>query len=253
MQGWIKLHRELLDKPIWIESTYEQRVILITLLLMVNHKPTKWLWKGQLYECQAGQMITSLASIQKKCGKGMTRQKLRTALELFKNLEFLTIEATKRNSCITIVNYKTYQFIDDEINQQANQHLTNSQPTLNQHLTTNNNVNNVNNDNNVNKTIYTADFEKFWLIYPKKVGKGAAFASWQKIGVNNGLAEKILKAVEAQKTWPQWSRDEGQFIPYPATWLNQKRWDDENNISLFVTKTKAELSLEKIERERALQ
>lgn len=37
MQGWIKLHRELLDKPIWTESTPEQKTILITLLMMANH------------------------------------------------------------------------------------------------------------------------------------------------------------------------------------------------------------------------
>ena len=25
----------------------------------------------------------------------------------------------------------------------------------------------------------------------------------------------------------QWQRDNGQYIPHPATWLNQGRWDDE--------------------------
>ncbi|MCA5964224.1 hypothetical protein LC724_33295 [Blautia sp. RD014234] len=37
-KGWIKIHRELLDKPIWQLSTPEQKSILITLLLMANHR-----------------------------------------------------------------------------------------------------------------------------------------------------------------------------------------------------------------------
>ena len=42
--GWIKLYRVLLDKYIWLRSTPEQKVILITLLLMANHEPHKWVW-----------------------------------------------------------------------------------------------------------------------------------------------------------------------------------------------------------------
>ena len=37
----------------------------------------------------------------------------------------------------------------------------------------------------------------------------------------------ILNAVKAQRESPQWTRDGGQFIPHPATWLNQERWEDE--------------------------
>ena len=36
----------------------------------------------------------------------------------------------------------------------------------------------------------------------------------------------MLKAIEAQKRTPDWFKQEGQFIPYPATWLNGKRWED---------------------------
>ena len=46
MAGWIKVHRDLLDKPIWIESTPEQKTILITLLMMVNHQKKSGSGKG---------------------------------------------------------------------------------------------------------------------------------------------------------------------------------------------------------------
>ena len=36
-----------------------------------------------------------------------------------------------------------------------------------------------------------------------------------------------MSAIEAQKKSPQWTKDGGQFIPHPATWLNGKRWEDQ--------------------------
>lgn len=147
-QGWITLHRELTQKPIWLNSTPEQKTILITLLLMVNHEENTWEWKGQKYTVQPGQMITSLNSIVEKCGKGITTQNVRTALKRFEKLDFLTNESTKQNRLITIVNWGKYQGIENEPNKVSNNQLTNDQQRPNNQLTTNNNDNNDNNDNN---------------------------------------------------------------------------------------------------------
>lgn len=68
------------------------------------------------------------------------------------------------------------------------------------------------------------EFSQFWKSYPKKVGKGAAEKAWQKHKPNLAV---VLEAIEAHKKTDQWSKDNGQFIPHPATWLNQKRWEDE--------------------------
>lgn len=71
-----------------------------------------------------------------------------------------------------------------------------------------------------------SDFDAFWSVYPRKVGKGAARKSFEKAMKKTDL-KTILDAVEAQRQSPQWTRDDGQFIPHPATWLNQERWADE--------------------------
>lgn len=73
---------------------------------------------------------------------------------------------------------------------------------------------------------YDSSFNAFWIIYPKKVGKGAAHKSWKKLKPSKELQQKILTAVEQQKKSIQWQKDDGQFVPNPATWLNQCRWDD---------------------------
>lgn len=70
-------------------------------------------------------------------------------------------------------------------------------------------------------------FEEFWKCYPRKVGKTAARKAWSRIHPQNGTREIIFGAVESQKQSAQWQKDNGQFIPNPATWLNQGRWEDE--------------------------
>lgn len=68
-----------------------------------------------------------------------------------------------------------------------------------------------------------AGFEKFWTAYPKKVGKQAALSAYKKVKVP---VDTLISAVEAQKRSTQWTKDNGRYIPNPATWLNQGRWED---------------------------
>ena len=77
------------------------------------------------------------------------------------------------------------------------------------------------------ENIYTLGFEVFWESYPKKIGKIAAFNSWKKIKMNHALLEKIMSAIDIAKDSEQWRKNNGQYIPNPATWINQGRWDDE--------------------------
>lgn len=67
-------------------------------------------------------------------------------------------------------------------------------------------------------------FDVFWKAYPNRKGKQAALKSWKKMKPD---LQVCLAAIERQKKTEQWRRDGGQYIPHPATWLNQGRWDDE--------------------------
>ena len=72
-------------------------------------------------------------------------------------------------------------------------------------------------------------FLAFWNAYPKKIGKQAALKAYQKIPQSKEQLQIILNAIKKQKQSAQWQKDNGQFIPNPATWLNQGRWEDEIN------------------------
>ena len=71
-----------------------------------------------------------------------------------------------------------------------------------------------------------AMFAQFWASYPRKVGKSEARKAWSKLKVTSETFEQIKSGLEAWKLCSQWAKDNGDFIPYPATWLNGHRWED---------------------------
>lgn len=209
-EGWIKLYRQLMKKAIWKCSTPEQKVILITLLLMADHEGDEWEWQSKKFKTEPGQFVTSLKSITEKAGKGISIQNVRTSLEKFKRYEFLTYESTKTGRLITIENWELYQ--SKEENQQSEQQRPNKELTPNK-------------NNKNDKNIYNAHFDTFWEKYPRKTAKAAAKKVFDKLKVDDELLNQILEALEIQKQSKQWS--DKQYIPYAATFINQKRWEDE--------------------------
>ena len=90
---------------------------------------------------------------------------------------------------------------------------------------TNSNTNtNANTNTKIRNQSLSADFERFWQAYPRKVGKQAARRAFARADVS---LQRLLEALEQQKADPQWQRENGRYIPHPVTWLNQGRWEDE--------------------------
>jgi len=77
-----------------------------------------------------------------------------------------------------------------------------------------------------------ASFEQFWKAYPKKKNKGQAERAWRKVNKPKETLKLILKALEWQRQSDQWTKENGQFIPHPATYLNAKGWEDEKEDGL---------------------
>ena len=70
-------------------------------------------------------------------------------------------------------------------------------------------------------------FDAFWEAYPRKRSKGQAEKTWVKLNPDDNLLKEILAGLENAKRSVDWQKDGGKFIPYPATWLNAKGWEDE--------------------------
>jgi hypothetical protein len=74
-------------------------------------------------------------------------------------------------------------------------------------------------------------FDRFWEVYPKKVGKDAAWAEFKKRNPGDDLTDAMIAVVLSQRASEQWRKEGGQYIPNPRTWLHQGRWQDEAPVS----------------------
>jgi len=66
-------------------------------------------------------------------------------------------------------------------------------------------------------------FTSFWRVYPNKKAKPAALKAFNKAKVTD--INLILNHIEVMTRSEQWQNT--QFIPFPATYLNQRRWEDD--------------------------
>ncbi len=75
--------------------------------------------------------------------------------------------------------------------------------------------------------VWETQFNEFYSLYPKKVKKQDVKKWFQKNKPSNELFSSMMNSLEQFRASKDWQKDGGQFIPYPSTWLNQKRWEDE--------------------------
>lgn len=75
-------------------------------------------------------------------------------------------------------------------------------------------------------------FARFWVAYPRKEAKAPAIKAFAKLDPDTGMLDSMLAALVVQKQSVQWRKENGQFIPLPATWINGRRWEDETEVSV---------------------
>jgi len=75
-------------------------------------------------------------------------------------------------------------------------------------------------------SFYTVDFEQFWTVYPRKKKKGDAFRAWKR-AKGRPPVPILIESIERQKRSTDWTKDNGDYIPYPASWINGRSWEDE--------------------------
>lgn len=139
MQGFIKLHRQILEWE-WYKDANTMRLFL-HFLLKANHKEKKW----QGHTIDKGSFITSLDNLVIETG--LSKMQIRTAIKKLKLTHEITHETTRSFSIITINNWEQYQ----DNNTQDNIEITHKQHTDNTPITLTNNDKNDKNEKNIKK------------------------------------------------------------------------------------------------------
>jgi len=184
-QGWIKLHRKMLDNPVvWKDG--DHLAVWIYLLLNATHKDMDVLFRSKRITLKPGQLITGRKSIASQLS--ISDSKVKRVLLAFESDQQIDRQRSNQNSLITILNWCEYQQTD----QQNDQQVTSKRPASDQQVTTNKNIKNIKNNTLVDF------FDQIWKLYPKKEGKGQVSLTQKKKLYNIGL-EEMTRAIERYK------------------------------------------------------
>lgn len=132
--GWVKLHRKVLENPISKRPQYLS--LWIHLLLMANHKEAKMMWNGEILSIHEGQFITGRKELSLKTGIPETT--IEDILKFLEKQQQIRQQKTTKFRLITVINWEKYQISDTKSDNRAT--------TERQQADTNKNVNNVKND-----------------------------------------------------------------------------------------------------------
>lgn len=215
MDGWIKIHRKILEWEWYDDSKVVH--LFIHCLLKANHKPKKW--RGQ--HIDSGQFITSYQKLSEQLP--LSVMQIRTALNKLKSTGELTIKTSNKYTMISITYWNDYQLTDKQDDNQ----ITIKYQSNNNQITTNKNDN-----NNNNKNIYTKfDFSswpempdeqimKDWVAFRKSIkasvsqtvinrfGKQLTIARDKGLSVNDCLAQCVTKSWRGFEA--TWMKDENK-------------------------------------------
>ena len=139
-----------------------------------------------------------------------------------KNMRNLNIESNRQYSVITIINWEFYQGSEKK----GTSKVTGKEQPSDTYK----------NDKNEKNNIYAQNFLSFYKVYPNRVAKKKAHEAWQRLEKKEdmeALLPTLLDAIEKQQQAKENLKAKGEFVsewPYPATWLNGKRWEDEIDV-----------------------
>lgn len=208
--GWIKLHRKLLENPIMLNAELLQ--LFIYCLLKANHKDRTIIWNGVEKLVKIGSFISGLHAICESLNQKQTSTYRR--LQTLEELGYISIKAENRFSVITVLKYSSYQILIDAIGKP----VENKRKTDGKQTETDNNDNNEKNDKNK----VNIPFDIFWNAYDKKKGdKEKLTKKWHLLTDldRKAIMEYIPKYKESQP--------DKQYRKDPQTFLNNKSWNDE--------------------------
>lgn len=122
--GWVKFHRQLVDKGYYKDSEYVH--LWIHILMKANHADSEFLWNGTIIKVGRGQLITGRDVLSAETG--IKSSKIQRVLKVFENEQQIEQQTTNKFRLITILNYEKYQSTE-----QQNKPPLNSQRTATEH------------------------------------------------------------------------------------------------------------------------
>lgn len=211
MEGWIKLHRQLLESDLWRSEAFSKGQAWVDLILLANHKDSFFYKRGVKIDVKRGQLARSSVELSDRWK--WSRSKVMKFLKDLKKEQQISITVSTVTQVVTVINYDNYQQKEQQTGQQKNSKRTAKE----QQKDTYKNDKNDNNEKN-EKEIY---FIQFWNAYKKKTGKDSCLKKFLTL-----TTEEIYSILKAVPSYVKNTPDE-KYRKNPLTYLNGKHWEDE--------------------------
>lgn len=120
MAGWIKLHKKLLENPIFKKA--EPLQLFMYCLLRANHDETKIIWNGKEEILEKGSFITGRKVLA--LATGQTESAVWKRLDSLRKMGMTTQKSNNKFTIVKVLNYCTYQGNENKKEQQSNNKVT---------------------------------------------------------------------------------------------------------------------------------
>jgi hypothetical protein len=214
-RGWIKLHRQLQECPIWYGDRFSKGQAWVDLLLLANHRDKKILFNGEIQTIGRGQYLTSTVKLAEKWG--WNRKTVSSYLKLLEQDKMITKVSDNTKTLITIENYEVFQGIDEEVDNSLDNPLPN--PTDNPAdnlLDTNNNI-----KNDKNNIIYNNRAKKSTNFTPPTVEEVQAYCQER----NNKVDAQAFVDFYSSKGWMVGKNKMKDWKAAVRTWERNRKDD----------------------------
>ena len=230
MNGWIKIHRTMLDWEWWDDAVMVKSYLAMLLMCSVKHRR----WRG--VPIQPGQFVTSRSTLAAHLG--ISQQQVRTVLRRLVETGEITVQPHAQYTIVTVINWDEYQTGGNQPENQGFEHENgaeepkvqpaSNQPATSQQPTTEERKERENNINNTPCAPVRAEepptcltFEQFWDMYGKKVDREKCRRRFAKVPEKDrATIAKVLPVYVG-------STPEVTYRKNPLTWLNGQCWRDE--------------------------
>jgi hypothetical protein len=138
---------------------------------------------------------------------------------------------------IVVCDWSRLQFLSDDVSSRALKSMRKKRKRarVNNDVNTNVNVTDTEqiqiNLKHSRKLRDESAFESFWKAYPKRKSKGQAEKAWHAINPDSECVTRIIQGLARAKTCREWQKENGKWIPHPATWLRARGWEDDDGDS----------------------
>lgn len=226
MQGWIKIHRQIVENEFYFAERFTKMQAFLDLLILSNHKPETIFIRGIEINLKPGELCYSQLSLANRWS--WNRKSVVKFLNLLKSRNMIDFTGNNITTVITIKNWKNYQKDGQQnyVDNKGSDAVMNSDEGQQLGQQKDNKRDTDKNDKNVKNL-----FIHFWEEYPRKRNKVDSEKAFLKLVKNEETFNSVMEGLQKFKETKNWK---GGYIENPFKWLTRRMWEDEitDNVEL---------------------